>query len=91
MLSEAGVPVNYVCLPEDGGEILRSTSDGSHCEGLLILIIRVIKVVLALTEVDDLHLIVRQKEEIGRFDVTVADALALQEGASGDETAVHRN
>lgn len=75
--------------PQYGREVLRGASDGGHGKGLLLLIVGVVEVILALPEVNDLHLVVTQKEQIGRLDVPMADALALQEGTGRDETAVH--
>lgn len=79
MLSEPRIAVYHMCLPQDRREVLRSSSDGCHSKGFLVLIIRVIEVVLALSEVYDLHLVVGHEEEVGWLDVTVTDSLALQE------------
>ena len=89
MLSEARIAIDHVRLPQDRREVLRRPSNGSHREGLLILIVGVVEVVLALSEVDDLHFVVGHEEEVGRLDVAVADALALHEGTRRDQAAVH--
>jgi hypothetical protein len=81
---ESGVAVDDVRFPEDGRQVLWSTSNGGHSECFLVLVVWIIKVVLALSEVDDLHFVVRKEEEVGGFDIAVANALALQEGTSSD-------
>ena len=89
MLCKPGIAVDHMGLPQDRREILRRASDGRHGKGLLLFIVGVIEVILALAEVDDLHFVVTQKEQVGWLDVPVADPLALQEGTGRDEAAVH--
>lgn len=84
MLGKARISVNDMRLPQDGREVLRSSPDGRHCKGFLVLIVRVVEVILAFSEVYDLHLVVGHEEEVGWFDVAMTDALALQEGTGGD-------
>ena len=48
----AGVSIDYMRLPEDGREVLRRSSDGSHGEGVSTFIIGVIDIVFAFSEVD---------------------------------------
>lgn len=89
MLSEARIAFYHMSLPQNRRKILRSASDCCHGKGLLLLIVGIVEVVLALSEIYDLHFIVGHEEKIGWFDVAVADAFALQEGTSRDEAAVH--
>lgn len=89
MLSKPRIAINDMRFPQDRGEILRRASDCSHCECFLLFIVRIVEVILALSEIDDFCLVVTQKKEIGWFDVSVADSLALQERTGRDETAVH--
>lgn len=83
MLSEPRIAVNDMRLPQDGREVLRSSPDGRHCKGFFVFVVRVVKVILAFSEVYDLHLVVGHEEEVGWFDVAMTDALALQEGTGG--------
>lgn len=89
MLCKPGIPVDHMGFPQDRREILRGASDGGHSKGLLLFIVRIIKVILALAEVDDLSLVVTQKEQISWLDIPMTDPLALQERTGRDETAVH--
>lgn len=89
MFCEPRVAIDDVRLPEDGREILRGTANSCHSECLFVLIIWIIEVVLALAKVDDLYFVIWEEEKVCWFDVTVANALALQEGTSGYEAAVH--
>lgn len=84
MLSEPRIAVDDMRLPQDRREVLRSAPDGCHGKGFLVLIVGVVEVILALSEVYDLHFVVGHEEEVGWLDVAVADALALQEGTGGD-------
>ena len=89
MLGETGVTVDDVRLPQNGREVLGSASNGGHGECLSLIVVVVVEVVLALPEIYEFGLIVAEQEEVGGLDVPVADAPALQEGAGGDEAAVH--
>ena len=70
--------------PEDRREILRSSSDGGHSEGLSLIIIGVIEIIFALSKINYFHFFVGHEEEVGRFHISVADSFALQERTSGD-------
>lgn len=77
-----------VCLPEDGRQVLRCTSDGGH--GADSAIVGLLEVVLGLSEVDDLNLVgLRVQEHVGRLEVSVADTHGLQVGQSRDNRNNH--
>ena len=76
-------------LPKNGGKVLGSASNGGHGESLLLLVVGIIEVVFALSEIDDLDLVIRHEEKVGWLYISMTDALALQERTSRNQTAVH--
>jgi hypothetical protein len=88
MFSKSGTAINNMGFPQDGREVLRRASDSGHGKSLSVFIGGIVEVVFAFAEVDEFELVFFGDEDVGRLDVTVADALALEEGAGGDEGAV---
>ena len=68
---------------------MRCSSDGSHGKCLSILIIGIIEIVLAFSKVDEFEFVVGEEEDIGRFDISVADSLRLKKGTGGDHARIH--
>lgn len=78
MLSKPGTAVNDMRFPQNRRQILRSTPDCGHGKGLSILIRGIIKIILTLTEIDQLKLSLFSYKNIRRFDIPVTNALTLK-------------
>lgn len=87
MLGETRATVNDVRFPEYGREILRGASDG-RSRGISS-VLALPEVVLALSEVNDLHLARRHLKEIGRLEVAVTETHRLHVRERRDQRDYH--
>ena len=77
-----------VSLPEGGAQVLRCASNGGHSTHSSIL--SVLKIVLRLSKVNDLHLVrLHENEQIRWLDVSMADSYRLQIAHRRNRTDYH--
>lgn len=68
---------------------MRGAADCGHRVRIFLFVVQVVDVILGLSEVNEFELVVRQEEQVGGFDIAMADTAVLQKRRSRDDGAVH--
>lgn len=91
VLSKSRIAVDDMCFPEYWWQILGCSSYSGHSERLFFFVVGIIKIIFALSKVNNLDFVVGHDEEIGWLEVSVTYPFALKKRAGWDEAAIHCN
>jgi hypothetical protein len=88
MFCKSGAAIYDMGFPQDGGEILRCSSDCGHGKSLSVFISGIVEVIFALAKIDEFKLIFFRDKNICRLDISVTDSFTLQKRTCGNERGI---